>query len=117
MAKTTKKDIDIINKSSEPIDYDKLRLDVLKGLIDGRDIECKQTKEEIIKHLKMDDEGNYIRPITYEKQPENKFMVGIDIRDHVHLVEMGKLVEKGQAHRMGLYYNNRLHYISNQKLI
>ena len=65
MARTTKKDIDILNKSSEPIDYDKLRLDVLKGLLDSRDIECKQTKEEIIKHLRMDDEGKYIRPITY----------------------------------------------------
>jgi len=117
MAKTTKRDIDIINKSSEPIDYDKLRLDVLKGLIDGRDIECKQTKEEMIKHLRMDDADKYIRPITYEKQAENKFMVGIDIKDHIHMVEMGKLVEKGHAQRMGLYCNNRVHYISNQKLI
>lgn len=117
MAKTTKRDIDIINKSSEPIDYDKLKLDVLKGLIDGRDIECKQTKEEMIKHLRMDDADKYIRPITYEKQPENKFMVGIDIKDHIHMVEMGKLVEKGHAQRMGLYCNNRVHYISNQKLI
>jgi hypothetical protein len=71
----------------------------------------------MIKHLRMDDEGKYIRPITYEKQPENKFMVGIDIKDHIHMVEMGKLVEKGHAQRMGLYCNNRVHYISNQKLI
>jgi hypothetical protein len=35
------------------VDYDKLRLDVLKSLIDGRDIECKQTKEEIIKTKKI----------------------------------------------------------------
>jgi len=117
MTRKTKKDIDNINKSLEPIDYDKLRLDILKGLIDGRDIICKQTKEEMVKYLHMDDEGKYIRPITYEKQPYDKFMVGIDIRDHVHMVEMGKLVEKGQAHRLGLYCNNRIHYISNQKLI
>jgi hypothetical protein len=65
----------------------------------------------------MDDEDKYIRPITYEKQPENKFMVGIDIRDQIHLIEMGKLVEKGRAQRMKLYSNNRVYYISNQKLI
>jgi hypothetical protein len=117
MAKTTKKDIDIIDKSSESIDYNKLRLDVLKDLIEGRGIECKQTKEEMIKYLRMDDEDKYIRPITYEKQPENKFMVGIDIRDQIHLIEMGKLVEKGHSQRIKLYSNNRVYYISNQKLI
>jgi hypothetical protein len=117
MSKTNKKDINIIDKSSESIDYNKLRLDILKDLIDGRGIECKQTKEEMIKYLRMDDEDKYIRPITYEKQPENKFMVGIDIRDQIHLIEMGKLVEKGHSQRMKLYCNNRVYYISNQKLI
>jgi hypothetical protein len=117
MSKTNKKDINIIDKSSESIDYNKLRLDILKDLIDGRGIECKQTKEEMIKYIRMDDEDKYIRPITYEKQPENKFMVGIDIRDQIHLIEMGKLVEKGHSQRMKLYCNNRVYYISNQKLI
>lgn len=117
MSKLTKKSIRDITESGDEIDYEKLRLDVLKGLIDSRGIECKNTKEEMIKNLKLDDEDKYIRPITYEKKPDGTFMVGIDPRDTKNCVEMGKFVEKGIAHRMNLYCNHRIHYISNQKLI
>ncbi len=51
MGKMTKKQIADSLKSDEPIDYNKLRLDVLKNLIDTRNIECKHTKEEMIKCL------------------------------------------------------------------
>lgn len=104
-------------EDTENIDYEKLRLDVLKGLVDGRNIECKQTKEEMIKHLKMDDEGKYIRPVTYQKQPDNTFIVGIALNDGKSLIEIGKFVEKNIAKSMGLYCNDRIHYISKQKLI
>ncbi len=99
------------------IEYEKLRLDVLKGLIESRNIECKQTKEEIIKHLKLDDEGKYIRPITYQKLPDDTFIVGISLNDGKNLQEMGKLVEKNISKSMGLYCNDRIHYISKQKLL
>lgn len=117
MAKTTKKSIRSVVESNELIDYDKLRLDVLKLLVDGRGIECKNTKEEMIKNLKLDDEDKYVRPVTYEKQSDGTFIVGIDIKDSKSCIEMGKFVEKGIAHRMNVYSNHRIHYISNQKLI
>lgn len=101
----------------ENIDYEKLRLDVLKTLVETRNIECKQTKEEMIKYLKLDDEGKYIRPVTYQKQPDETFIVGIALNDGKNLQEMGKLVEKNIAKNMGLYCNNRIHYISKQKLL
>ena len=78
MSKISKKDIQKTVNSNEPIDYEKLRLDVLKGLIEIRNIECKQTKEEMVKYLKMEDQGKYFRPVTYQKQPDGKFIVGID---------------------------------------
>jgi hypothetical protein len=98
------------------MEYDKLRLDVLIKLIDERGITCKPKKEEIIKHLKMDDEGKYMYDITYEKTQKG-YIVGIDIKDHQHLVQMGKFVERGEARRLNRYENNRIIYFSEQKLM
>lgn len=99
------------------IDYEKLRVDVLKNLVDGRNIDCKQTKEEIIKHLKLDDEGKYIRLVTYEKERDGTFIVGIALNDTKNLNEMGQLVGKGIAKNIHRYSNDRVHYNSKQKLI
>ena len=98
------------------MDYSSLRLDVLIKLIDERGITCKNKKDEIIKYLIMDDEGKYIRETTYEKQG-GRFLVGIDLKNQSHLNQMGKLVEKKEAHAKGLYASNRIYFISNQKLI
>ena len=57
-----------------------------------------------------------IRPVTYQKQSDETFIVGIAINDGKNLFEMGKLVEKNIAKSMGLYCNDRIHYISKQKL-
>ena len=116
MGKMTKKQIADSLKSDEPIDYNKLRLDVLKNSVESRNIECKQTKEEMVKYLVMDDNDKYIRPIIYTKHADG-YMVGIDLRDSNNLIEMGKLVEKNIAYRMNLYSNDRIHYISKQKLL
>jgi hypothetical protein len=110
------KKINRVEESDTQIDYDKLRLDVLKSLADGRGIECKPTKDEIIKNLKLDDEGKYIRPVTYQKQPDGSFIIGISINDSKSLVEIGKMVEKNIAKNMSVYSNHRLHYTSKQKL-
>lgn len=107
----------IPQNEDDPVDYEKLRVDVLKNLADGRNIECKQTKEEIIKHLKLDDEGKYVRSVTYEKQPDGTFNVGIALNDTKNLIEMGQLVAKGIAKNIHIYTNDRLHYNSKQKLI
>ena len=48
---------------------------------------------------------------------DKAFIVGIDIGDSDNCREMGKLVEKGLAENLRLYYDNRVHFISNQKLI
>jgi hypothetical protein len=101
------------------IDYGKLRLDVLENLIYSRGIECKMKKDEMIKMLKLDDEGKYKPPMketTYEKH-DNGFIVGIDLSNHHHLVQMGNLVLKKDAKNLMRYSNGMLHYWSKQKLI
>lgn len=98
------------------MDYSKLRLDVLTGLVDQRGITCKYKKEEMIKYLIMDDEGKYVRETTYEKQG-NLFLVGIDIKNTAHLNQMGKLVEKKDAYPSKMYASERIYYLSKQKLI
>jgi hypothetical protein len=98
------------------MDYGKLRLDILQGLVDERGITCKNKKEEMIKYLIMDDEGKYVRETTYEKQG-NLFLVGIDLKNTNHLLQMGKLVEKKDAYLSKMYASNRIYYLSKQKLI
>ena len=98
------------------MDYSKLRLDILQSLVDERGISCKYKKEEMIKYLIMDDEGKYVRETTYDKQG-NLFLVGIDLKNTNHLLQMGKLVEKKEASSKRLYASDRIYFISNQKLI
>jgi hypothetical protein len=98
------------------MEYDNLRLDVLTKLIDERGITCKNKKDVMIEHLKMNDEGKYIRETTYEKW-EGRLLVGIDLKNGPHLIQMGKLVEKKEASPKGLYASDRIYYISTQKLI
>jgi hypothetical protein len=98
------------------MEYDKLRLDVLTKLIDERGISCKNKKDDMINHLKMDDEGKYVRETTYEKCG-GRLLVGIDLKNQPHLIQMGKLIEKKEASYKGLYASDRIYFISNQKLI
>jgi len=98
------------------MEYENLRLDVLTKLIDERGITCKIKKEVMIEHLKMDDEGKYLRETTYEKY-EGRLLVGIDLKNSPHLIQMGKLVEKKEASYKGLYASDRVYFISNQRLI
>jgi hypothetical protein len=101
------------------VDYSKLRLDVLEKMIYSRGIECKMKKDEMIKILKLDDEGKYVPPMNatvYEKS-DGGFNVGIDIRNQSDLVQIGKLTEKKEAKSLNRYSDNRLWYWSKQKLI
>ena len=98
------------------MDYSKLRLDILQSLVDERGITCKNKKEEMIKYLIMDDEGKYVRETTYDKQG-NLFLVGIDLKNTNHLLQMGKLVEKKDAYHSKMYASFRIYYLSKQKLI
>jgi hypothetical protein len=96
--------------------YENLRLDVLIKLIDERGISCKNKKDEIIKYLKMDDEGKFIHETTYIKDG-NGFIVGIDIKNKNHLMQIGNLMLKKEARNLHRYCDNRLQYWSSQKLI
>ena len=101
------------------VDYNKLRLDVLEKLIQSRGIDCKIKKDEMVKMLKLDDEGKYRVPMgntTYEKS-EGGFNVGIDIKNHSDLVQIGKLVEKKDAKSLYRYSDNRVWFWSKQKLM
>lgn len=98
------------------MDYENLRMDVLTKLIDERGITCKNKKDVMIEHLKMDDDNKYVRETTYEKW-QGRLLVGIDLKNGPHLIQMGKLVEKKEASYKGLYASNRIYFISNQKLI
>jgi len=98
------------------MEYENLRLDVLIKLIDERGISCKNKKDEIIKYLKLDDEDKYIRETTYMKDG-NGFVVGIDIKNRDHLLQMSKLIEKKEGKNLNRYEDNRIMYWSSQKLI
>jgi hypothetical protein len=111
----TKKNLTKLTESDSII-YENLRLDVLQNLIDERGISCKNKKDEIIKYLKIDDQGKYIRETIYEKN-SGGYIVGIDIKNHEHLVQMGKLVEKKEAKSLNRYENYRVMYWSSHKLI
>jgi hypothetical protein len=98
------------------VNYEKLRLDVLEQLVANRGIICKNNKTDMIRHLKLDDEGKYIKETTYEKQ-YNGFLVGVDLRNSKHLIEIGKLIEKKEAKSLNRYSNDIIFFWSKQKLI
>ena len=101
------------------VDYSKLRLDVLEKMIYQRGIDCKMKKDEMIKVLKLYDEGKYVEPMletTYDKS-EGGFTIGIDLKNHTQLVQMGKLVEKKEAKRLNRYASGRVYYWGPNKLI
>lgn len=101
------------------VDYTKLRLDVLEKLIHSRGIECKMKKDEMVKMLKLDDEGKYVTPMketTYEKY-EGGFIIGIDLQNKSHQVQMGNLILKKEGRNLMRYSNGMVYYWAKQKLI
>ena len=101
------------------VDYSKLRLDVLEKMIYSRGIECKMKKDEMVRILKLDDEGKYEPPMgvtTYEKA-DGGFNIGIDIKNQSDLIQIGKLVEKKEAKSLNRYSDNRIWYWSKIKLL
>lgn len=97
-------------------DYHKLRLDVIEKLITHREIECKDNRTDMIRQLLLYDEGKYIRETIVEKYDKDKFLIGIDSSRQDLMVQMGKLVEKGEAKRAH-YANSRHYYISNINIL
>ncbi len=97
-------------------DYEKLRLDIIENMIEQRDIKCRKSKSEMIKHLLLDDDGKYIRETLYERFDKETYSVGVDTRNHNDLSILCKMVEKNEIRYMGLYQLNRIYFISNNKI-
>jgi hypothetical protein len=95
----------------DEINYSKLRLDVLEKLVCSRMIECKDNKTDMVRQLRLDDEGEYVRKTIVEKQDKDRYLIGIDSSLHDLMIEMGKLVETGEAVRSHYAYG-RHYYIS-----
>jgi hypothetical protein len=95
----------------DEINYSKLRLDVLEKLVCGRMIECNDNKTDMVRQLRLDDEGKYIRETIVEKHGKDTYLIGIDSALQDLMVEMGKLVETGEAQRSHYAYG-RHYYIS-----
>lgn len=101
------------------IDYSKLRTDVLEKMIYQRGIECKMKKDEMVKVLKLYDEGKYEEPMreTIHEKSEGGFNIGIDIRNQPDVSQISKLIEKREAKHLARYSDNRVWYWSKIKLI
>jgi hypothetical protein len=100
-------------------DYNKLRTDVLEKLIYSRGIECKMKKDEMVKMLKLYDEGKYIEPMkeTLYIKEGNGYNVGVDVKNREHLLQISKIIEKKEGKSLNRYSDDRIWYWSPQKLI
>ena len=103
-------------KEIEPINYSKLRLDIIEKFINQRGIECANNRTDMIRQLKLDDEGKYFVETTYEKYDKTKWLVGIDSNHPTLITEVSKLLQKGEAIRLNYCANNRLYFVLNEKL-
>jgi hypothetical protein len=57
-----------------------------------------------------------MRDTTYEKS-ENGFVVGVDLKNHTHLVQIGNLILKKEARNLMRFANGMVYYWTKQKLI
>lgn len=101
------------------VDYSKLRTDVLEKMIHQRGIECKLKKDEMVKMLKLYDEGKYIEPLKetiYQKDGVG-YIVGVDLRNQNHLLQISKILEKKEGKSLNRFSEERIWYWVPQKLI
>jgi S-adenosylhomocysteine hydrolase len=101
---------------TDEIEYEKLRMDVLEKLIEERDIKYPKNKSEMIKYLKLDDQGKYIRETLYEKYDKDTYFIGIDPLNTSDLIVIGKLIEKGEVKQLALFQNNRIYFETDKKI-
>jgi hypothetical protein len=101
------------------VDYSKLRLDVLEKMIYQRGIECKLKKDEMVKMLKLYDEGKYIEPMkeTIYIKDSTGFNVGIDVKNREHIMQISKMLEKKESKSLNRYSDDRVWYWTLNKLI
>lgn len=101
------------------IEYNKLRTDVLEKMIYERGIECKMKKDEMVRMLKLYDEGKYVEPLreTIYQKDGNGYMVGVDLRNSNHVSQISKLIEKKEGRSLSRFSDERIWYWIPQKLI
>jgi hypothetical protein len=99
------------------MDYNKLKVDQLKKECDKREIVCKETREEMIKALKLYNEDKWIFHTLQKKLKHGGYHVQIDIRNTKELIEMGKLVEKKLATNLKIYATKRLYFKTENEFI
>jgi hypothetical protein len=104
---------------NENTDYSKLRLDVLEKMIFQRGIECKMKKDEMIRMLKLYDEGKYVEPLkeTIYYKDGDGFNVGVDLKNENHLLQVSKLLEKKEGKSLNRFAEDRIWYWIPNKLI
>lgn len=95
------------------INYNKLRPDVLSRLVANRGIECKDNKTDMIRNLKLDDEGKYELDHTVEKYDKDKFLIGIVLSKDSKIImsNLSKLMNKREA-KLSHFACGRHYYIS-----
>jgi hypothetical protein len=101
------------------MEYEKLRMDVLEKLIYQKGIECKMKKDEMIKMLKLYDEGKYVEPTkeTIYIKDNGGYMVGVDIKNKEHILQISKLIEKKEGKNLNRFAEDRIWYWIPHKLI
>ena len=103
----------------EITDYSKLRLDVLEKMIHSRGLECKMKKDEMVKMLKLYDEGKYVEPTkeTIYIKDNGGYTVGVDMKNKDHILQISKLIEKKEGRHLNRFAEDRIWYWIPQKLI
>jgi hypothetical protein len=69
--------------------------------------------------LKLYDEGKYVEPLreTLHIKEDSGFVIGIDMRNRDHIMQMSKLIEKKEGKSLHRFSDNRIWYWAPQKLI
>lgn len=99
------------------VDYRKLKVEDLKKECVARDIICKPTKQEIIKTLTLDDQGKLIYHTTQVKQKNGNYIVQIDYRNKLQLIQMSKNIEKKFCQSMGVFSLKKIWYRCDSEFI
>ena len=106
----------ITQTEEKTYNYSKLRLDVIESLINHREIECKDNRTDMIRHLLLYDEGKYVRETIVEKYEKDKFLIGVDSANRELMIQMSKLIESREAKRAH-YTNSRHYFITNINIL
>jgi hypothetical protein len=93
------------------MNLEKVKLSELKLMAEEHEIPTNLNKEEIIKNLRLVEQGKYIKNTICEKFGKD-YLVGVDIKDHQKLITLSKYVENKEMKRANMYSSDRVYFIS-----